>query len=154
MRATISVVIIAILSVSLRASDDSWTRTFQIANSAQVRVTLLDGSRHSGEFRSADAESIGILENGTEFHASRVETARVEVKNQPRRLRSLLIGAAIGAALGAVGAVATCPSCVGEQSSGDFNTRIAGGIGIGAGIGAALALTGSPYNIIYRVKGK
>jgi hypothetical protein len=152
MTRTLALFSLSVLICGTLQAEDSWSRIKGLSTNSAVRIRLFDGTEHKGELQSSDPDWIRLVDHGNEIKANRADVARVEVRQSSRRVRSVLIGAAIGTAVGIVAAVATCPSCVGEQSNDDFNARLAGGAFAGAGIGAALGLAGSPYKTIYKSK--
>jgi len=129
---------------------NDWTRVAAIPPGSRVIVNTVAGVERRGTFHSAGPDSVWLMIDGQELETQRSEVARVRVYTPSRRVRRVLIGAGIGAAAGIVGAFATCPSCVGEQSSGDFHQRLGLGALAGAGIGAGAGLLVSPYKTVFK----
>jgi hypothetical protein len=131
-----------------------WSRVQSIPAGSLVRAHGFDGAEKKGTLQSVDDTALHLnLPGGQRTDLPRAEVARVELYKPSRRLVKALIGGGIGFAAGAVGAFATCPSCVGEQSSADFNARMVGGMLIGAGFGAGLgAGLASSYQTVYKAK--
>ena len=128
---------------------DDWTRTASVAPGSRVIVKTFSGEERRGTFRAAGANSVSLTVNGLDLEIQRSEVARIRVYTPSRRLRNVLIGAAIGAAAGIGAGFATCPTCAGERSAGEFQQRLGLGGLAGAGIGAATGMLGSPYKTVY-----
>jgi hypothetical protein len=131
------------------AASDDWTRTASIAPGARLTVKTFSGEEKRGTLRSAAADSVSLTVNGVALEIQRSEVARFRVYTPSRHLRNVLIGAAIGAAAGIGAGFATCPTCVGEQSSGDFQQRLGLGALAGAAVGSAGGMLVSPYKTVY-----
>ena len=135
-----------------QTADGKWRKAQDLPKQSQIRLRSFDGHEYRGKLDFIDDNKIGITQDGQGISKLRQELASVEILTPSRRLRNIAIGAAIGFAAGAVGAFATCPSCVGEQSSDDLNTRIGLGGLIGASAGAAVGAAGSPYETVYKAR--
>lgn len=132
--------------------DAKWQKVLDIPRQSQVRLQTFDRQELQGTLLSVDETTIRVTQKGQQVSKLRQELARVEVLNPSRRARNIAIGAAVGFAVGVVAAFASCPSCKGEQSSDDFNTRLALGGLVGAGAGAGIGAWGYAYKTVYKAK--
>jgi hypothetical protein len=143
--------ILAVLAAAvLPASGQSWERLRELQPGQMIKVKLDDGQQRTGTFRSISGERLTFADRKGEISIERAKIRRVQVRSGERRIRNLLIGAGIGAAIGVVtdntlGAYLRNES--GESSGARAATYLAP-IGIVGGIAAAAPA----YRTIYQAK--
>jgi hypothetical protein len=126
----------------------SWDELRGLRSGETVKVMDTAGKEYRGTFRSVSPESITIQTEQGEQAIGRRQVRRVRVRSSSRRIRNLLIGAAVGVAIGA-----TIDQTLGVYFRNESNQTAAARavtyiapIGIFGGIGAALP----GYRTIYK----
>jgi len=142
--------ILAVLGAGLSAPAQPWETLRALKPGDQVKVQESGGREHSGAFRAVSADAISLAEGKGEVAIEKAKVRTVKVRANGRRVRNLLIGAAIGVAVGAtvdntLGAYFRNES--GETSGARALTYLAP-IAIFAGIGAAPP----GYRTVYKAK--
>lgn len=104
---------------------------------------------HRGEFGAAGAEEISLQTANGPLIMKREAVARVTVRENSKRTRNALIGAAIGGGVGLV---------VGALVDKRFSNEGRAGVGyaisapLGAGLGAALGASAHGFETVYRAE--
>ncbi len=115
-----------------------WGNLARLTAGERIRVSAETGE-HRGDFLRYTDTALTIREGGREVQFNRQEVDRVESGARPRRLRNVLIGAAIG-----VGVAAVTDATLGQRLRNESNPSGVRPviwtvpIGIGAAIGAAM----------------
>ena len=135
---------------ALSAFAQSWETLRGLKSGDLVKVQDTSGREHSGAFRTVSADTISLVSGQGEVAIDKTKVRMVKVRASGRRLRNLLIGAAIGVAVGAtadntLGTYFRNES--GETSAARAVTYIAP-IAIFGGIGAALPA----YRTVYQAR--
>jgi len=141
---------VAVAAAGLPASAQPWEAIRELKPGDHVKVREAGGQEHSGAFRAVSANAITLAEGKGEVAIAKVKVRTVKVRASSRRVRNLLIGAAIGVAIGAtadntLGAYFRNES--GQTEAARAVTYIAP-IAIFAGIGAALP----GYRTVYKAR--
>ena len=135
---------------ALAASAQSWETLRGLKSGDFVKVEETSGQEHSGALRTVSADAISLTSSKGEVAIEKAKVRTVRVRATGRRMRNLLIGAAIGVAVG-VTADNTLGTYfrneTGESGGARALTYIAP-IVIFGGIGAALP----GYKTIYRAR--
>jgi hypothetical protein len=145
-RALLAAVAIAVGGFTAHAQ--SWELLSGLHAGDRIRVLETSGMEHKGRFTAATATAVSLDTGRGQVSVERTRVRRVKVRSTGRRVRNLLIGAGIGAAIGI-----TLDNTLGvyirnESAQSDAARAITylAPIGIFAGIGAALP----GYRTIYR----
>jgi len=139
-------------AATARDPEESWLRVTATVPRTTIRVRTFDGTTRHGLFEKGGPDELRFTVDGRETVIARLDIARVEIYTPSRRVRNLLIGAAIGVGAGLAGAFITCPTCEGEQSTEDYQRRqVVAALG-GAAVGAAVSRLVAPYRSIYKAK--
>ena len=133
-------ILLLLLAASTAFAND-WGSIQRIPAGRKIEVIERDGTRLQGPF-----EVLVIEEKSGMRSLSRAAIRQVRVFDAGRRVRRGLLWMFVGAAAGAAGGAAICPSCSNEGNGAKF---VAPGLAIGAGIGA-LGFLSSPYKTIYK----
>lgn len=131
-------------------AQSSWESLRTLAVGDRVVVRDAAGEDHKGSFRAVTNQTVTIMAGKSEVSLERARVKRVQVSRGSRRLRHALIGAGIGAAVGAI-ADGTLGAYIRNEQGDIGGVRAAtylAPIGLFAAIGAALP----SYKTIYRVK--
>ena len=143
-------VLLALLSCAIPLAAQSWDALSGLQRGRSIKILDTAGVEQKGSFRAVSAERISIATGKGEVAIERTRVRRVQVKSASRRVRNIVIGAAIGLAVGLV-ADQTLGTYLrneaGEGSGARALTYIAP-IGLFGGIGAAA--TG--YRTVYRMR--
>ena len=121
-----------------------WENLRNVAPGSNVRVVLKNVQTHEGKLRSVTDEGLRIQTSDGEGTFARDTVARVSAKGRAHRKRNLLIGMGLGAATGAIVAVADPELGQGvcEQGSclnaGTVSAVTFGGAAAGSVVGAAI----------------
>ena len=143
-----------IFSVSLRAQkpgQDSWDNLNRLQAGQKIEVVQMDMKSLKGRFLGFTDEMISLRVKKDEVAVHREEVVRVSLRQKPKRLRNILIGAGVGAGavmgigLGVVAAMG---------GSDDPGVVMNPAMALGAGLGGALGAATPSYETIYRVKRK
>jgi uncharacterized protein YcfJ len=128
------------------ADPDSWDAVTRIPAGASVEVIHSGLERTEGSFANATGEAIVVSSASGAVRIARGDVRRVSVRGASRKKRALL-GAAIGAGLGAAA------FAIGAHS-GDIDIRrdlvTGAGAVAGGGIGAALGAATGGLKTVYR----
>jgi len=141
--------LIALASVGLvlaAPAPKPWENLGQLKSGAPIEVVTSDRTE-KGEFVSNSTESLTILTRRGERKFLRPEVVRVVSRTQSRRIRNILIGAGVGAAIGLV-TDQTLGAYLRNESNPDNARALIWilPIALCGGIGAAF----SSYPVIYR----
>lgn len=138
-------ILLLLLAASTAFAND-WDSIQRIPADQKIEVTERDGTRLRGTFVSSTQEALVIEENSGVRSLPRVAIREVRIFDSGRRVRRGLLWMLVGAAAGAAGGAAICPSCANEGNGAKF---VVPGLAIGAGVGA-LGFLSSPYKTIYK----
>lgn len=147
--------LMAIFSVSLQAQQQgkqSWDNLNRLQAGQKIQVVQMDMKSLEGRFLGFTDEMISLRVKKDEIAVPREEVVRVSLRGKGKRGLSALVGAGLGAALGAIigRAGVSGPTQAGETELVTWGGAIIGA-GAGAGVGAAVPFIGG-YETIYRVK--
>src|SRR5260370_853168 len=95
-------IVVALLSCMIPLAAQSWDALSGLKPGEGVKVLDTAGREQKGSFRTVSADSITIATGKTEVAIERSRVHRVQVKSASRRVRNVLIGVAIGAAIGLI----------------------------------------------------
>ena len=140
----------AVLLCGLPLAAESWDVVRGLDPGRPVEVRNAAGEDRRGALRAVSADSISLQTDKGEITFQRADVRRVRVKSGSRRVRSILIGVAIGATIGLIAdntVGAYVRNETGEGTGARAVTYLAP-IGIFGAIGAAL----SPYRTVYRAR--
>lgn len=91
-----------------------WDRVKQLVAGREIRVSLADGRKLRGEFRSATDDALMVETTKSQEMLSRTMVTKVAVQGKSHRSRNALIGMGAGAAVGLiVGTIADRSPCQG-----------------------------------------
>jgi len=142
--------IAAVVAAGIPLSAQSWEMLRGLKPGDRVKVQEAGGQEHSGALRAVSADAISLAEGKGEVAIEKAKVRTVKVRASGRRVRNLLIGAAIGVAVGA-----TVDNTLGtyfRNESGQTGAARAvtyiAPIAIFGGIGAALP----GYRTVYKAK--
>jgi hypothetical protein len=121
---------------SCRAANSEWNNLIILKPGQLIRVERRDAKSHEGVFQALSNEGITLREGAAEQTLAQKDVLRVYFKDKNHRLRNILMGAACGATLAAIGVSA---NHVGENI-GLRSTAWEWPLGLGAfaAIGAAM----------------
>ena len=142
--------IVAVVAAGLPLSAQSWEMLRGLKPGDRVKVQEAGGQEHSGTLRTVSADAISLAVGKGEVAIEKAKVRTVKVRASGRRVRNLLIGAAIGVALGitADNTLGTYFRNESGETSGARAATYIAPIAIFGGIGAALP----GYRIVYRAK--
>jgi hypothetical protein len=143
-------VLLALLTCAIPLPAQSWDALSSLKPGETVKI--LDSARREqkGSFRTVSADAISIATGTREVAIERTRVRRVQVKSSSRRGRNVLIGVAVGLAVGLV-ADQTIGAYLRNESGESSGTRALtyiAPIGLFGGIGAAAA----GYRTVYRAR--
>jgi hypothetical protein len=131
-------------------SAQSWETLRGLRAGDRVKVQETGGQEHSGALRAVSADAIRLAVGTSEVAVERAKVRTVKIRSSARRVRNLLIGAAIGLVIGV-----TVDNTLGtyfRNESGETDAARAvtyvAPVAIFAGIGAALP----GYRTVYKVR--
>jgi hypothetical protein len=91
-----------------------WDLVRQLVAGKEIRVSLSDGRKLRGEFRSATGEALMVGTTKSQEMLSRTMVTRVSVEGKSHRSRNALIGLGVGAGAGLIaGTIADHAPCQG-----------------------------------------
>jgi hypothetical protein len=90
------------MCVSMVAAAQSWETLQRLKPGDRVKVQETGGQEHSGTLRAVSADAITLAGAKGNVAIEKARVRRVKVRAGSRRVRNLLIGAAVGVAVGAV----------------------------------------------------
>ena len=93
--------LLLLLSALQLYAQQSWDALRQLKPGLRVRVLEIAGTEHKGTFGGVSAGAITLQTDKGEAIVERTFVRRVEVPSGARRTRNVVIGAAIGIAVGA-----------------------------------------------------
>jgi hypothetical protein len=153
MKKLIFVLLVSLLSsgLSIAATKDSenWDNLKQLR--AGDKIEVIDQSLKSfrGTLVSVSDEAISLQSKKDTFTVERANVLRVSVRDSSKRMRNMLLGAAIGAG---AGLAITLPIEVQQSNEGNSIAGVMVGVTVGAG-GAGLALGATTGNrTVYRAQ--
>ena len=138
--------LLCLLLAATTAFAADWDAVQRIPIDHKIEVTMRKGTATRALFLSASADGLVVREKTGERSITRTDIRKVGVLDPSRRIRSGLIGTAIGAGAGAGIGFAICPYCPNE---GHGNKFIGPGMAIGAALGA-LSFLSAPYKTVYK----
>lgn len=136
------------VSVWARAERGSWQEVEGLAAGAMVKVGLAGGKVVTGSFAGLSADSLRVVEQGSERSVARGEVMRVEVKDGAKRARNALVGAAVGLGIGVLLDAAVGGRLRNETGQGAGARAATYGIPMAAGVGLGSLISNS-YRTIY-----
>jgi hypothetical protein len=141
-------ILLLIILCAVPLCAQSWDGLRGLTAGERVVVQVTDGQEQKGLFRAVSADALTLGSDSGEISIEKARIQRVKVRSTGRRVRNLLIGAAIGVAVGAVTdqTLGTYFRNESGQSSGARAATYLAPIGIFGGIGAALPA----YRTVYR----
>jgi hypothetical protein len=131
----------------------SWEnlRTLQVGERIQVVDQRLKSQ--NGMFLSVSDEALTFRVEQDEVAIPRADVFRVTSREQTKRKRNALIGAAIGAGVGGLAAALIGASLIGEVSDEEFvGGAVVPGVALGAGVFGVLGAAVPSYQTIYRAE--
>lgn len=137
-------------ALPLAARDGSdWNAVERLRPGQQVEVVDSSMRTHRGEFGAAGPEELSVQTASGPLLLKRPEVARVTLRENSKRARHALLGAAIGAGAGLAVAAIVNPRFANEGRG-----NLAYGIAtpLGAGLGAALGAAAPGFETIYRAR--
>ena len=139
----------ALLACSIPLAAQSWEDLRGLKPGDRVKVRDTAGER-TGTFRAVSADDIRIETGKNEVTIERARVRRVQVKSTSRRVRNVVIGAAIGVAVGVIldQSLGTYFRNESGQSSGARAFTYIAPIGLFGGIAAIPA----GYRTVYRAR--
>ena len=144
----------AIFSVSLQAQKpgkDSWDNLNRLQAGQKIEVVQMDMKSLKGRFLGFSEEGISVRVKKDEVTVLHADVLRVTLRENPKRLRNVLILAGVGTGVGLGLGIAALGATGGSDSPGVvMNPAMA----LGAGLGGALGAATPSYETIYRVKRK
>jgi hypothetical protein len=119
-------------------AESSWENLRSLRAGQKIEVFLYDLRSQRGEFLEFSSDAVSLIVKNDTFRIPREQVLRVSTREKSKRLRNILIGAAIGTAAGfGAGAVVDSKATESGENLGRFIGFLAG-VGGGAGIGAAI----------------
>jgi hypothetical protein len=119
-------------------AESSWENLRSLRVGQQIEVFQKDLRSQRGEFVEVSKEAVSLKVANDTVRILRERVLRVSTREKSKRLRNILIGAAIGTAAGfGAGAVVDSKATESGENLGRFIGFLAG-VGGGAGIGAAI----------------
>ncbi|MHB8484409.1 MAG: hypothetical protein ACYDCM_01570 [Candidatus Acidiferrales bacterium] len=122
---------------SAQSNQSSWENLNTLRPGQKIEVVETDLKKHTGTFAAVSDDAIRINESTGEQSIPRASVMRVTLRENTRRLRHVLIGAAVGAGAGAVIAGVADHTCSPSQAFCIDPISKGGAAGIGAVIGLA-----------------
>ena len=95
--------LMAFFSISLRAQQpgkDSWDNLNPLQAGQKIQIVKMDMKSLSGGFLGFTDEMISLRVKKDEIAVHREDVVRVSLRQKPKRLRNILIGAGVGAGAG------------------------------------------------------
>ncbi len=129
-----------------------WASLRQTTGATRIKVKISDNKTYTGQFKSAEADTLVMTASKGEQSFPRAMVLRVSVRKPSHRGRNTLIGLAIGAAGGlTLGAIADA-RCTGNCIEGNHAYGKEIGTGLGAVIGTIIgvALPTGGWREVYR----
>jgi hypothetical protein len=128
------------------ADPQTWSRVLSLPSGERIEVISHKLKKTEGEFVSANMDSVQLRSASAVLSIPRPEVFRISRKGHSKRLRNVLLGAAVGAGVGLVIGAAKDASYSedGEHLAKMLITPI--GAGLGAAVGSALPA----FETIYR----
>ena len=123
--------------------EESWENLKQLRVGQRIEVTLTSLKSLQGTWVDFSDEMISLKVDDQLTAVERPKVARVSLRENPRRLRSTLLGLALGG-----GAGLFVSACFGSKREGALRRIAPVCAGAGAGLGAAFP----SYQTVYRVK--
>jgi hypothetical protein len=142
--------VVVVVAAGLPVSAQSWETLRGLKAGDPVKVKETSGQEHSGALRAVSAYSISLAVGKGEVAIEKAKIRTVKVRANGRRVRNLLIGAAIGVAVGATvdNTLGTYFRNEAGETSGARAVSYIAPIAILGGIGAALPA----YRTVYKVR--
>lgn len=139
---------LALLGCGVPLGAQSWDTLRGLNPGDPIKVVDRAGQEHKGTFAAVSEAVLSVQTHDGAVAFDRARVRRVQVRSSSRRLRHILIGAAIGLAVG-VAVDQTVGTYLRNESGDSYRaaTYIAP-IAIFGGIGAAV----SPYHTVYRAR--
>jgi hypothetical protein len=142
--------IVAVVAAGLPVSAQSWETLRGLKPGDRVKVQETGGQEHSGALRAVSADAISVAGGNGEVAIEKARVRTVKVRASGRRVRNLLIGAAIGVAVGITvdNTLGTYFRNESGQTDGARAVTYIAPIAILGGIGAALPA----YRTVYKAR--
>jgi len=160
MRSKLSLVILPILvtmvSIPLCAQQrpkQSWNNLNQLQAGQKIEMVQMDMKSLKGRFLGFSEEAISVRVKKDEVAVARADVLRVTLRENPKRLRNVLIGAAIGGGVAAFTGGIIIRYC-GNEGGRECPKLIALSVGIPIGAGAGIGAGSASYQTIYRATGR
>jgi hypothetical protein len=133
-----------------RQGEENWENLKQLQVGQKIEVVDMTMKSLTGTFVSFSDEGISLRHRGGDVAVQRPDVLRVTLQGHTKRIRNVLIGAAIGAGAGAAFAHwLGAGECPGSQNC---TTVTSASIGVSTGIGAGVGALFPGYQTIYRAK--
>jgi len=151
MKSVTRTVIALALPLVLHAAglEGDWNRVERLRAGQSIEVVDEKMRTHRGEFGTAGAEELSLQTANGPLILKRESVARVTVRENSKRARNALTGAAIGGAAGiALGAI------VDKRFSNEGRSGVGYAIcaPLGAGLGAGLGAAAPGFETVYRAR--
>lgn len=130
-------------------AEADWNRVERLRPGQNIEVVDDKMRTHRGEFGAAGAEELSLQTANGPLVVKREAVMRVTVRENSKRTRNALIGAAVGGGVGLV---------VGATVDKRFSNEGGAGVGyaisapLGAGLGAALGAASHGFETVYRAE--
>lgn len=132
--------------LSFAADPQDWSRVMALVPGQRIEVIYANLKTARGAFNAANADELRLNADGTMQAIPRAEVLRISLRENSKRLRNVLLGAAIGAAGGLVVGAAKDASYSEEDEHLAKMLFTPAGAAIGAGVGAGFP----SFETIYR----
>ena len=143
--------LLVVAATSTAQSPAGWSSVKTLSPGTEVRIAIAKSNAINGKLESVTDNSITVNPGSGPQSIDRQQVTRVSVKTKARRMRSILIGLAVGAGGGAAfggGVSSSLGSFNGGHGAEIVTGGAAGGAILGALIGAAISHGG--WREIYR----
>ena len=131
-------------------ANQSWDNLSRLQAGQKVQVVQMDMKSLKGTFVGFSEEALSLRIKKDEVAVARADVLRVSLRGKGKRGKSALVGAGLGALMGAIGGAGFGAAALEDA---DFALIVAPmGAGVGAALGAAAPFAG--YETVYRAKRK